>query len=34
LKPRAEADRFIEAVRQANGNNKVALVLGQQEIDL
>lgn len=34
LKPRAHADQFIEAVRQANGNNKVALVLGQQEIDL
>jgi len=34
LKPRAETDRFIEAVREANGNNKVALVLGQQEIDL
>lgn len=34
LKPRAEPDRFIEAVREANGNNKVALVLGQQEIDL
>lgn len=34
LKPRTETDRFIEAVRGANGNNKVALVLGQQEIDL
>jgi uncharacterized membrane protein YhiD involved in acid resistance len=34
LKPRAEADRFIEAVREVNGNNKVTLVLGQQEIDL
>ncbi len=34
LRPRAEADRFIEAVRSANGNNKVTLVLGQQEIDL
>lgn len=34
LKPRAETDRFIEAVRKANGNNKVTLVLGQQEIDL
>ena len=34
LKPRAETDRFIETVREANGNNKVALVLGQQEIDL
>jgi len=34
LKPRAETDRFIEAVRQANGGNKVTLVLGQQEIDL
>lgn len=34
LKPRAETDRFIEAVREANGNNKVTLVLGQQEIDL
>jgi len=34
LKPRAETDRFIEAVRLANGSNKVTLVLGQQEIDL
>jgi len=34
LKPRADADRFIEAVREANGSNKVTLVLGQQEIDL
>lgn len=34
LKPRAQADRFIEAVREVNDNNKVALVLGQQEIDL
>ncbi len=34
LKPRTPTDRFIEAVRQANGNNKVTLVLGQQEIDL
>jgi uncharacterized membrane protein YhiD involved in acid resistance len=34
LKPRAETDRFIEALREANGNNKVTLVLGQQEIDL
>ena len=34
IKPRAETDRFIEAVRGANGNNKVTLVLGQQEIDL
>jgi len=34
IKPRAETDRFIEAVREANGNNKVTLVLGQQEIDL
>jgi hypothetical protein len=34
LKPRVETGRFIEAVREANGNNKVTLVLGQQEIDL
>ncbi len=34
IKPRAETDRFIEAVRAANDNNKVTLVLGQQEIDL
>jgi hypothetical protein len=34
LKPSAEPDRFIEAVREVNGHNKVSLVLGQQEIDL
>ncbi len=34
LKPGAEPDRFIEDVRAVNGNNKVSLVLGQQEIDL
>jgi hypothetical protein len=34
LKPGAKPDRFIEAVREVNGNNKVSLVLGQQEIDL
>ncbi len=34
LKPRSDPDRFIESVREANGSNKVTLVLGQQEIDL
>ena len=34
LRPGAEPSRFLEAVRDVNGNNKVSLVLGQQEIDL
>jgi hypothetical protein len=34
LRPGAEPSRFLEAVREVNGNNKVSLVLGQQEIDL
>ena len=34
LRPGAEPGRFLEAVREVNGNNKVSLVLGQQEIDL
>lgn len=34
LKPRVEANAFLQSVREANGNNKVSLVLGQQEIDL
>jgi uncharacterized membrane protein YhiD involved in acid resistance len=34
LRPSVEPSRFLEAVREVNGNNKVSLVLGQQEIDL
>ncbi|MFC1641622.1 DUF4956 domain-containing protein [Myxococcota bacterium] len=34
LRTSAEPTRFLEAVREVNGNNKVSLVLGQQEIDL
>ena len=34
LKPGADPPEFLEAVRAVNGNNKVSLVLGQQEIDL
>lgn len=34
LRPASEPNQFIEAVRKVNGNNKVSLVLGQQEIDL
>jgi hypothetical protein len=34
LKPSADPARFLEAVRKANRNHKVSLVLGQQEIDL
>ncbi len=34
LKPRAVPTEFLEAVRSVNGNQKVSLVLGQQEIDL
>jgi uncharacterized membrane protein YhiD involved in acid resistance len=34
LRPSAEPSNFLEALRDVNGNNKVSLVLGQQEIDL
>jgi uncharacterized membrane protein YhiD involved in acid resistance len=34
LKRSTDATRFLELLRQLNGNNKVSLVLGQQEIDL
>lgn len=30
----SDPSRFIEDIRKVNGNNKVSLVLGQQEIDL
>jgi hypothetical protein len=34
LKRRVEPNAFLEDLRRVNGNNKVSLVLGQQEIDL
>jgi uncharacterized membrane protein YhiD involved in acid resistance len=34
LRPKADPSRFLEAIREVNGNNKVSLVLGQQEVDL
>jgi uncharacterized membrane protein YhiD involved in acid resistance len=34
LKKKAEARKLLEAVRQKNDNQKVTLVLGQQEIDI
>ena len=34
LKPRTEPQSLLEAVRGVNGNHKVALVMGQQEVDL
>jgi len=34
LKRSADPSRFLEEVRGVNDNNKVSLVLGQQEIDL
>ncbi len=34
LKPRTEPQTLLEAVRGVNGNHKVALVMGQQEVDL
>jgi uncharacterized membrane protein YhiD involved in acid resistance len=34
LKRRVEPNVFLEDLRRVNGNNKVSLVLGQQEIDL
>jgi uncharacterized membrane protein YhiD involved in acid resistance len=34
LKPATAPQAFLEALRAANGNNKVTLVVGQQEVDL
>ncbi len=34
LKPQSQPQRFLEAVRAVSDNNKVALVVGQQEVDL
>ncbi len=34
LKPSCEPNALLEAVRSVNGNNKVSLILGQQEIDV
>jgi uncharacterized membrane protein YhiD involved in acid resistance len=34
LRPGCEPNSLIEAVRSVNGNNKVSLILGQQEIDV
>jgi uncharacterized membrane protein YhiD involved in acid resistance len=34
LRPKIEPQALLEALRSINGNNKVALVLGQQEVDL
>lgn len=34
LKPSVLPPEFLEAIRAVNGNNKVSLVLGQQEIDV
>jgi hypothetical protein len=34
LKSGAEPQKFLEAVRAVNDNHKVALVMGQQEVDL
>ena len=34
LKPKADPQAFLEAVRTVTDNNKVALVMGQQEVDL
>lgn len=34
MKPRVVPTEFLDAVSGVNGNNKVSLVLGQQEIDL
>jgi hypothetical protein len=34
MKKRLDPSKLIEAIRARNGNNKVSLVLGQQEIDL
>ena len=34
LRPQVRGQELIEAVREANDNHKVALVMGQQEVDL
>jgi len=34
FKDESQPDAFLQAVRVAAGNNKVALVMGQQEVDL
>ena len=34
LRKKIEPSKFLEAIRAVNGNNKVSLVLGQQELDL
>jgi hypothetical protein len=34
LRPGCAPDALLEAVRNVNGNNKVSLILGQQEIDV
>jgi uncharacterized membrane protein YhiD involved in acid resistance len=34
LRPNADPNRFLEAIREVNENKKVSLVLGQQEVDL
>lgn len=34
LKPKASAAELLEVIRQHNGNQKVTLILGQQEVDL
>lgn len=34
LKPGAQPEKLLEAVRARNGNQKASLVLGQQEIDI
>jgi uncharacterized membrane protein YhiD involved in acid resistance len=34
LRPNADPNRFLEAIREVNDNKKVSLVLGQQEVDL
>jgi uncharacterized membrane protein YhiD involved in acid resistance len=34
LTPKADPSQFLEAIREVNSNQKVSLVLGQQEVDL
>jgi uncharacterized membrane protein YhiD involved in acid resistance len=34
VKPRTSTAAFLNELREATGNNKVALVMGQQEVDL
>ena len=34
LKPNVEPQKLLEAIREINDNHKVALVVGQQEVDL